>query len=652
MYMRTLFLISFSFYSFVCSGQVTYNKYQWKEKPALHSMDKENQEAAAVFVADDRIAEYGFEKNELYLYRTMHRIIHINNDKGIESFNKIYLPFDEGIEMLDVKARTILPGGRIIELDKNNIKEIKDQDGQYKIFALEGLTKGCEVEFYFTQKKSASFFGREILSSGIPVMNSHFELIAPDHLIFETKSYNNLPLSRDTTYGEKRYLVINDEKIEQAEEEKYSMYQASLKRVEYKLCYNKAKSARERLFTWNELAKKAFTIYSSISDKETKRIKDLLSDIHLKPNAGEIEKITAIENYIKKNYITREDIPDEDADDLVKVIKNTVASQKAIIKLYTALYKAAGVDYQIVLCGTRTDFAVDRSFENWNSTRNLLLYFPTTKKLVAPTELEYRYPWIPPTWAGANGLYCIGTTIGNFTTAVGEVKAIPMEDYDRSYINMDMSLTLEKDDALIVAVKQLYGGYAAPNYRAPFVYLPADEQNKVLKEMIKFGTNSENILSHSFENKEMEQPDPYKPFVINASVKSTNLIERAGEKVIIKIGDVIGEQAQMYDTKPRTTDVGLAFPHVLVRTIQLTIPDGYKVKNLADLKFNEVFKEKDIPTMGFVCSYEQKGNVLTITVKEEYRNIWYPLQQYEPFKKVINAAADFNKVVLILDKAS
>ncbi len=648
--MKKLFLLLFSFLSLFCFAQSSYNKFQWNEKPVLHSIDKRDQDAAAVYITDERIIEYGFEKKELYQYRTMHRIIHINNDKGIESFNKIYLPFDEGIEMLDVKARTILPGGKIIEFDKTNIKDLKDDNGEYKIFALEGLTKGCEVEFYFTLKKYPSFFGREILASAIPVMKSHFELIAPDHLIFETKSFNNLPLSKDTTYKEKRYLLITDQNIKGAEEEKYSMYQANLKRVEYKLCYNKAKNERDRMFTWNELAKKAFDIYSVISDKEAKKIKDLASDIDLK-TSGIAEKVTSIENYLKKNFITREDIPDEDANDLIKVIKNKLASQKAIIKLYTSLFNVAGIDYQLVLCGDRTNYSVDRTFENWNNTRNVLIYIPATKKFLAPTEIEYRYPWIPPTWANTNGLYCISTTIGNFTTAVAEVKNIPMESYEHSFLNMDMSLKLEKDDALFIDVKQSYGGYAAPNYRFPFVFFPAEEQNKVLKEMIKFGTNSENILSHSFENKEIEQVDPYKPFVIKASVKSTNMVERAGEKIILKIGEVIGQQAEMYDAKPRTTNIDLAFPHALIRTIQITIPKGYKVKNLADLNFNEVFKEKDVTTIGFVCTYEQKENILTLTVKEEYRKAFYPVQQYEAFKKVINAAADFNKVVLILDKA-
>lgn len=629
-------------------AQTSYNKFQWKDKPALHTIDTGYADESAVYVTDDRINEYVIEKDGFFLYRTIHRIVHINNDKGIESFNKIYLPFDEGIEMMDVKARTILPNGKIVELDKDNVKDWKDDDGQYKIFALDGLTKGCEVEYYFTLKKYASLFGREILSSGIPAMNGHFELIAPKHLAFETKSFNDLPDSKDTTISDKKYVVINDSKIDGAEDEKYSMYQANLKRVEYKLSYNLDKNANERMYTWNELAKKAYEIYTDIGDKDYKKIKELADVIGIK--GSEISKAIAIENYLKKNFITRKDIDDGDADDLGKVIKNKVASHKAIVKLYIGLLTIANVNFQLVLTGDRENYIIDQKFENWNNAANFLLYFPSTKKFIAPTEVEYRYPWIPPSWGATNGIFCVATTIGSFTTAIGEIKRIPMEDAEHNFVNMDVNLSLDKNDTVTLDVKQMYGGYAAANYKLPFVFLPEDQQKNVLKEMVKFGTNSENILSHSFENKEMEQDDPYKPFVINASVKSTNLTERAGEKIILKIGEVIGEQAEMYDTKSRTSPIDLEFAHSLIRNIVFTIPDGYKIKNLQDLNINNVYKENDKELMGFVSSYTVEGNKLKIHIREFYNQVTYPKTLYEPFKKVINASADFNKVVLILDK--
>jgi hypothetical protein len=631
-------------------AQTAYKKFQWKPKPALHTIDSKYADEAAVYVQDSKVIEYAIEKDGFFTYKTVHRIVHINNDKGIEYFNKVYLPFDEGLQMTVVKARTILPDGKIMELDEKNIKDLKENDRVYKIFALDGLTKGCEVEYYFTLKKYPSFFGREMISSNIPVLKGHFELIAPKHLVFETKNYNNLPVCKDSATEEKRFLWLDAANLDAGVEEKYSNYDASLKRVEYKLCYNASKEGNQRLFTWNQLAKQAFEMYTKVSEKEMKKIQDLVSDAIIGA-ANEQDKIVALENYFKKNFITREDIPDEDAADLLKVIKNKVASHQAFCKLFCAALSAANVSYQIVLTGDRNNYELDRSLENWNNARNFLFYFPSTQKFMAPTELAYRYPWIPPTWTHTNGLYCITATLGNFKSAIGEIKAIPMEDYQYSYLNMNISARLNSEsDALEMDVKQLYGGYAMANYKAPFVFTPAEEQYNILKQLIKFGTNSENIISHSFENKELEQKDPYKPFVISAKVKSSQLVERAGNKIIVKVGEFIGEQAELYDTKERMTNIDVSFPHALVRTIELTIPDGYEIKNLKDLNFNEIYKEGDKLTMGFVCSYEQNGNILKITIREDYVNYFYSIKQYPQFKKVINAAADFNKVVLVLDK--
>ena len=169
-------------------SQSGYNKFQWEATPTLHKIDEAFAAEGAVVVSENKIVEYTVEKDGFYIYKTMHRIVHINNDKGIESFNKIYLPFDEGIQVADVRARTILPDGKVINFDKNNIKDLKEDDRSFKIFALDGLTKGCEIEYYYTLKKYPSFFGREILSSQIPVMQTHFELVAPKHLKFENVS--------------------------------------------------------------------------------------------------------------------------------------------------------------------------------------------------------------------------------------------------------------------------------------------------------------------------------------------------------------------------------------------------------------------------------------------------------------------------------
>jgi hypothetical protein len=648
--MRILFLIVLTITCTCGQSQSNYTKEQWQAAPALHTIEKKYSDAAAVYVLDKKVSEFVIEKDGFFVYRTLHRIVHINNDQGIESFNKVYLPFGDGVEMLDVKARTVLPDGKVIELNKANIKDITDDEGNsYKIFAIDGLTKNCEVEYYYTLKKVPSYFGTDFISSKIPAMQSRWELIAPATLVFETKAFNNLPAIKDSSSADKRYLWLDARNIDEADEEKYAMYDADLKRVEYKLAYNKAKNATERLFTWNELAKKAYAMYAEVSEKEEKKIKEVLAGMILLKSSTP-EKIAVIESYIKKNFVIRKDISSEDANDLTKVLKAKVISERATIKLFLAFYNAAGVSNQLVFCGSRSDYGLDRSFENWNNASNNVIYFPDQKKFLAPTEVEFRCPWIPPTWAGTLGVFCVPTTIGSFTTALSEVKQIPFEEYEYNFSNINVKASFEKEEAMLLQVQQAYGGYSAVNYRAAFSFAPQDQQDKFLKELIKFGTNSENMLSHNFENKDLEQSDPYKPFIINASVRSTQLFDKAGAKYLVKVGELIGQQAEMYETKQRSNNITLYYPHALVRDIELTIPDGYKVANLDDININQVYKDGDVITMGFVSRYELSGNTLKIKIEENYRNVTYPIEQYEVFKKVINAAADFNKVVLILDK--
>ena len=45
------------------------------------------------------------------------------------------------------------------------------------------------------------------------------------------------------------------------------------------------------------------------------------------------------------------------------------------------------------------------------------------------------------------------------------------------------------------------------------------------------------------------------------------MVERAGSKILVKVGELIGPQSEMYQEKPRQFPVQLPFPHTLERNI-------------------------------------------------------------------------------------
>lgn len=639
---------------FVCSAQsfaqAGIEREQWSSSNTVQKPDEKYKNESAVVLLDIRRTEYMDEKDQLIAFKTLHRRIHIMDDKGIERYNKVYLPVSSSNEIVDIMARTILPDGKIITVDSKNIRDLKEGEQMYKIFAMEGLVKGCDVEFYYTYRSDLSYFGREVIQNNYPVKECQVTIVAPSRLIFETKGYNNVNIATDTVINTKRFVTVRQSDIPGVDDEKYASYSSNLKRVEYKLSYNASRSKTERLFTWNELAKRVYGIYSNHTDKELKRVNDLIADQgwgKLKGNDYAI--VTTVEHYLKTNMSIGEN-SDESAENLEQVIKTKISNHRGINRLFGAVFKQLNVDHEFVLCGSRDKFLVDRSFENWNNCDNQVIYFPKLKKYIAPTAGELRYPLIDPQWTGSLGVFCKSTTIGNFNTAIAEIRNIRGEDHIYSGNNIEAKLKLDATlDTLVVQSKQVYTGYSAIYYRAGFYFSQAEQQQALIKEMAKFGTKSERIIHSKVENKEMESINDNKPFIFEATVNASELVDRAGDKILVKIGEIIGQQSEMYQEKPRQFDIDVVYPHILLRNIEFVIPDGYKVKNAEDLNIGKVVKDNGQVTMGFESAYKLEGNVLKVTVMEQYCNVFYPLSLYEDFKKIINASADFNKVILVLE---
>ncbi|MGE5109058.1 MAG: DUF3857 domain-containing protein [Sphingobacteriales bacterium] len=648
----SLFIILLSVLT-VKSQTASYIPEQWDEKPVYHKLDSKYATESAITILDRRRIEYIDEKEGQSVYKTLHRIVQVHDDKGIEMFNRIYLGVSDNSDIVDIKARTLTPGGKVKELDRSNIKDLKESDGNtYKIFAVEGLEKGSEVEYYYTYKRSAYYFGREMLQSNTPVLDASVQIVAPSRLLFECKPYNTTVKPTDTTIEEKHITSLHLTNLNAIpDDEKYAQVKANIQRIEFKLSYNLARSATERVFTWNELAKRIYEIYTITTDKENKKVERFIKDNEWNKLATPKEKIVTVENFIKKNFASREDIDGEEAENLEKIIKNKVTSYTGMVRLYAAIFKSLGVEFQLVLTGDRSDFTIDKNFEFWNNAENHLIYFPALKKFMAPTRIETRFPWIYYNWGGTNGLFCKVTTIGNFTTAIAEIKAVPLEDYTNTVSNIEATVSINPSaDTANIDIKQIHSGYEASVFKASFTFGSAEDQKTFLKELVKFGTNSEHVVSTKLENTDLESYSENKPFILSAQVKASQLREKAGNKILVKIGDVIGPQVEMYQEKARQLPVEIEFPHILERKINFIIPDGYKVKNLDDINLNNVYKENGELTMGFVSSYTVERNVVKIHVMEEYRRISYPISQYEEFKKIINAAADFNKITLVLEK--
>jgi len=126
---------------------------------------------------------------------------------------------------------------------------------------------------------------------------------------------------------------------------------------------------------------------------------------------------------------------------------------------------------------------------------------------------------------------------------------------------------------------------------------------------------------------------------------------KIGDIYLFKVGMVIGPQSELYSEEKRVSDAENESNHGYTRVIVFEIPEGYKATNLEALNMNVACIDSNgTRSAEFISSYKIEGNKITVTVEENYKKVIYPLAQFEDFRKVINAAADFNKIVVYFEK--
>lgn len=624
--------------------------YIWQDNPVLHKVPEIFSKESAVFVLEKHLLKYvpDPKKEDIDVYRTTHRIIRLQDDKGVEYFNKMTIGAPNGATITAVRGRTIKANGKVISLSKEQIRTNNDENGQLQYhLAFEGVEKGDEVEMFYTEKRPFSYFGSEVMQYGLPVAKASFRLEVPEYLYFDSKGYNGFPNAKDTVIGETHYYSADLDSLDAIEEEQYSDLTPNLKRIEYKLSYSGASKVRR--YTWNDLVKHLYEKYYTFSDKEVKVARKFMEPLGIDNAKDEEEKIRRIEEAVKQNIVYDEQIRGDNFEQLAYIIEKKTAGEPGIVRLFTACLQAAGINYELGLSTNRFEYPLDDKFENWNRLDIFVLYFPKTKQYLSPTATTLRYPAVPAAIRENKGIFCKTTTVGNLTTALASARTIPALPMEQSSTHISADISFEKESMTpLLKLTHADIGYPAYGMREAVTFIPKDKEKELVQGVMPGLTDQpEGILSYSFNNKGLDHYSDNKPVEIICEVKADQLMETAGGKWLFKVGDVIGPQAEMYQDKKRKLPISMPYPHSLVRDITVNIPEGYKITNPESVKIQ--VKDND-NTMGFSSDYKMEGKKMLIHINEFYSRTGYPASDIEPFRKVINAAADFNKVTLVLEK--
>ncbi len=619
-----------------------YKTYDWKSNPKLHTLSSSDLKEASVGILKKNVVEYNKSlfTQGLKRYETQHTIVRVNSDKGISRHNTVYIPMRDVTQVVDIKARTIHPDGNITELNKDNIKEVKNVEeyGDFKIFAIEGAEEGSEIEVLYTVEKEYDMHGNETIQSDYPIKEARFIFITGD-LPSKTKAYrtNSKFESVELNGKASQQIVLKD--IPAMIEEQYATPDANKIAVAYQ-CFPSGQNITHEMF-WENVVN---NIGSQFFPQETsaKVNEDIKGFVKGQENLTVFKVASLVDNFIKSNFnIVKNN--NAELSNLDYILTNRSASEFGIIKAYAHYLKALNIEFEFVITANRFEYKFDPEFFSPSMLRDFIIYLPTEDKYISPNRIEYRVGEAPSNLLGNHGLY-INKNFEYYFSKIVQADSL------FSRIKRTTDITFDDDiESVILKQHQEYYGHWAVTNRAVMNLSPESAKKEFEDYLTGSGIEDKVVETIETKNTDMNPLEYNLPFIVNATMSSESLLEEAGDSYIFQIGKVIGTQSELYQENERMNPIEMDFPNQYDYTITINIPDGYSVDGLDALKIDKSYTG---PSGEKLCKFESNytlnGNKLVITIQEFYRTNEYDLGRYEEFRTVINAASDFNKASILI----
>jgi hypothetical protein len=641
--------ILFLFITFTSFAQTEpfFKNYDWELKPkyTIESSDKD-----MIAIKDKVITEFIFEDQNLIEYYLEHKVLWLNSDDRIEEYAKVYLPVANEASQVVINVRIIKKTGEIIVLDKSRILRSEDDETgrDFNYFSFDDIEKGSIIEYYYVAKRRPKFQGAMVdIESDYDKQTVEFDLYAPSNLSFSFKSFNlEATVKKNESFKEKTHWKFSAKDIKAVRKEEKAPYNAAIGFIMYKLHENTANNAI--INSYNNVAQNLFDFYySTYSELEKKLIHKFAKNFKFDNELNDENKARIIDLYIKENIY----ISENDSENLTNVLKTKTANETGIIKLYIALFEKFDVTHEMVLTSNRFLLKFDKDFEATNFLQEFLFYFPASKKYLSPSKFGTRFGFPPPYFMNNYGLFITGYDINGKRKAFSEVKFIEGIPASLSSDEMFIEVNFNTEDLTknTIALERKLNGYYAMNLHPFMNLIQPNRINEVIDQyFVQNSDKNAKVLKREFINKD---PSLFgvKPFVVKFDIDSEYFVEKKGDKYLFKLGDLIGPQMEMQQEKKRILPLEAEFNRSYFRTIKIHIPEGYQISNLEDITIKNSYATKEKELFIFDSYYTLEGNVLTVTADEHYRETFVAPEIFEAYRTVINSAADFNKVTLILE---
>ena len=627
------------------------SNYDWNEDVTSLQCPDSLKAKSEVNLKKTVIAEYGYIDDEFierYLY---HRIAYLGSDEAIEQNNRIYLPLSTE-DLLEVsKARAILSDGKVVELNEEDINSSEDEDGNMTYYyAFKGLEKGSIIEYFYIQVIPAQYTGKRlVLQNDVPQLDYDFQIISPWNLVFSYKGLNGFgEMEADTSDENLNHLSAHFDYIPEYKSEDQAYYSTNALQVIYKLSENLFNNKKD-IISYSNMADYIINASSSGEKADLKIVSKWLKESGAKDAPDKERQLRTFEFFLKKSTAIV-DVYTPELKDLTFVSKNKITNPLGLIKAIAIACNELDIQYEVLMTCDRTDQFFDPEFESYSFLDSYLMYFPEFDKYLDPSDSFGVLGIIDFNLQDNYGAFFQRVALGDFVSGISQIKFIDGIKAEDSKHDMIMDVNMNDDfTALDVDLETISTGYFAAAIQPYYDLMDPSDVENANKSQVSWISETMDITKVETENTGFEKLG-IEPFIINSSFSVSDFVSKARDKYLLKLGLLIGPQAEMYQEDKRQLPVDSDFRKVYHREIRFTIPEGYKLSNLESINIDVEAKDENGIYAGFTSSYNLENNVLSILCDEYYTRVHYDLSEYADYREVINSAADFNKLVVFLEK--
>ncbi|MBN1212579.1 MAG: DUF3858 domain-containing protein [candidate division Zixibacteria bacterium] len=607
--------------------------------------------------ADDK------DLQENNFYRTIYRRIRILNEEG-RQWADVDVPFlDESQKVLDIKARTILPGGDIIELAQDQIKEkdmvrVEGKRIRQKSFSLPGVTHDCLIE-YVIMYELPNVYGIWNIQKNIKLISGeyHWEFfdfikekihfypsffnpygheVAPQYIwegLTDNYRVRKLPLEDP----EKILFQVND--IAAIDDEPY----ADFKCVQpARLIYYYGPDCLPAVF-WGGLTVFIDRIleYYGKEDKEVMKVVEAFAAL-----PTDEEKIEAAYNWLQQNIrnTSFEEVPEleeqnkkkkfkkktEMAENIDEIIKHGYGSKIEINFLFYTMLKRMDIEARLALAVDRLDDYFNFKLKFWQFDRTLVVvpdekgdwtfYSPGEKFLPAAA-----IPWFDE-----------GETA--FINDLNKQKyELPFSPAERNVIKKTYAYTFDDEFEISGTVAMACTGHKARTYRLKIHGEDEAGRGEILKEEIKEILPEAETDSLNFENIENSNDS------FRITCRTTYAaVEAQGDRLLFKPCRYLSECENPFLDKKRDHDILFPYAYKMEDSASFELPEGWTVEALpADTVIEN-------PVGRCEVQFVSEGNTVSVKRSFTLNKARCPKTQYSYVRHLFASRQELSDKIIVL----